>query len=67
MKPIATVFLSFLLSAQLQSQSPLVIAPPDIVVSCGFQFTENDLLDTSGVLFGQVVLDSSTRKKNPHV
>ncbi len=63
MKPIATVFLSFLLSAQLQSQSPLVIAPPDIVVSCGFQFTENDLLDTSGLLFGRVVIDSSTRKK----
>ncbi len=44
-------------------QQNRIVAPDDLVVSCGFQFTTKDLSDTSNTLFGKLQLDSSQRKK----
>lgn len=44
-------------------QQNRIVAPDDMVVSCGFQFTTKDLSDTSSTLFGKLQMDSSQRKK----
>jgi len=62
MKPICTFLFSFFLISHINSQDPVLIAPVDIVVSCGFKFIENDLLDPSSTLFGSVVFDSTKRR-----
>lgn len=53
----------FILSKLGLSQHKTIVAPDDMVVSCGFQFTTKDLTDTSSTLFGKLQLDSSQRKK----
>ncbi len=63
MKTICTLLLLFILLNFIKSQNPLLIAPADIVVSCRFKFTESDLLDSRSTLFGNVVFDSTQRKK----
>ena len=44
-------------------QSPTVVAPPDIVVSCDFWFDINSIDDPNDPTFGRVVTDLSLRTK----
>ena len=53
----------FILSKLGLSQHKTIVAPDDMVVSCGFQFSQKDLTDISSSIFGKVHLDSSQQKK----
>lgn len=47
----------------LLAQDPILVAPPDIVLSCSFNFDISKLEDYSNIEFGNIVLDQNNRQK----
>ena len=47
----------------LLAQDPILVAPPDIVLSCSYNFDISKLEDYSNPEFGNIVLDQNNRQK----